>query len=84
MRGGALAVVAAVARRPRLWGEALRQVRLLARRGGGEWLRFRLVTAYGDPQRRPEPADVVTWLAWSRRFRALDSGQLHYRWPWRR
>ena len=34
------------------------------------WLRFRLQTAYGDPDRAPEPADVVTWLEWSRGWRA--------------
>jgi len=83
-RLGSLAVVGAVALRPRLWAEALRQLRLLARPGGREWLRFRLITAYGDPQRRPEPDDVVTWLDWSKRFRTLDTGQLHSRWPRRR
>jgi hypothetical protein len=35
------------------------------------WLRFRLVTAYGDPDHAPEVADVLTWLEWSRGWRAL-------------
>ena len=35
------------------------------------WLRFRLVTAYGDPDRAPEPVDVITWLEWLRGWRAL-------------
>jgi hypothetical protein len=34
-------------------------------------MRFRLQTAYGDPEHAPEPADVVTWLEWSREWRAL-------------
>jgi hypothetical protein len=35
------------------------------------WLRFRLVTAYGDPGHAPEPDDVITWLEWSRGWRSL-------------
>ena len=34
----------------------------------GEYLRFRLVTQYGDADHRPEPADVVNYLAWCRRW----------------
>ena len=71
------AVVAAVATRPRLWPTALVQVRRLARPGwwrrwpplplpDPRWLRFRARTAYGDPDRRPDPADVVAWLEWCR------------------
>lgn len=67
----------AVLVRPLLWGTAIRQVFVLA--GAGWWrrppflplpdrayLRFRLQTAYGDPERDPEPADVVTYLHWCR------------------
>jgi hypothetical protein len=35
------------------------------------WIRFRLQTAYGDPAQPPDPDDVVTWLEWSRGWRAL-------------
>ena len=35
------------------------------------WVRFRLQTAYGDPDRAPDPRDVLTWLEWSRGWRAL-------------
>ena len=35
------------------------------------WLRFRLQTQYGDADATPAPADLVTWLEWSRRWRAL-------------
>jgi hypothetical protein len=35
------------------------------------WMRFRLQTQYGDPNHAPEPADVVTWLEWSRGWRSL-------------
>lgn len=73
----------AVARHPSLWATAVRQVFLLAR---PQWwrarpflplpdpayLRFRLQTAYGDPNREPEPADVVTYLHWCRSWRRLD------------
>lgn len=83
-RGGWRGVVAAVARRPRLWPAALRQGRRLAPRRwwarppflptpDREWLRFRAETQYGDPDRAPEPDDVVTWLEWSRH--APGSGQ---------
>jgi hypothetical protein len=67
----------AVSLRPTLWGIALSQVVRLARPGwwkrapflpvpDAEYLRFRLVTAYGDPNRAPDPADVVTYLHWCR------------------
>jgi hypothetical protein len=74
-----LAATVAVARRPRLWATAVRQ---LARLRPTDWwrrapflpvpdpayLRFRLVTAYGDGSRPPEVGDVVTYLEWCRTF----------------
>jgi hypothetical protein len=67
----------AVLARPPLWGVAIRQVFVLAVPGWWRrppflplpdraYLRFRLQTAYGDPEREPEPADVVTYLHWCR------------------
>ncbi|NNE72329.1 MAG: hypothetical protein HKN26_01560 [Acidimicrobiales bacterium] len=67
----------AVLRRPDLWFTAVRQVGRLAPSGwwrrppfvpvpDAEYLRFRLQTAYGDADRDPEPADVVTYLQWCR------------------
>ena len=68
---------ASLARHPALWGTAVRQVLVLA--GAGWWrrspflplpdpdyLHFRLQTAYGDPTRAPEPADILTYLHWCR------------------
>ena len=74
----ALAVLA----RPVLWGTALRQVLVLAPSGWWRsaphlplpdpaYLRFRLQTAYGDPERDPDPADVVTYLHWCRAWPRL-------------
>lgn len=73
------AVVGAVARRPGLWPTAARQVVRMTPAGWwrrapflpvprGDYLRFRMVTQYGDPRRRPEPADVLDYLAWCRRW----------------
>lgn len=73
----------AIAVRPTLWWTAVRQVFVLAVPGWWRrwpplpvpdpaYLRFRLVTAYGDPDRAPEPADVVTYLRWCRQWRALS------------
>jgi hypothetical protein len=75
-------VCASVMARPSLWGTAAREVAVLA--GPGWWrrwpllpvpapgyLHFRLQTAYGDADRPPEAADVVTWLRWCKRMRAL-------------
>ena len=67
----------AVARRPRLWPTALRQARRTAARGwwrkppflpvpSGDYLRFRLVTQYGDPAAVPDPADTIAYLEWCR------------------
>ena len=75
-------VAAAVARRPELWATAVVQVTRLAPNGWWRrppflpvpdraWMRFRLRTAYGDPDHLPEPADVVGWLEWCRSWDRL-------------
>lgn len=69
--------VAAVLLRPWLWRTALR----LAPRGWWRrkpylpvpdpvYLRFRMVTMYGDATHPPEPDDLVVYLEWCRRFQA--------------
>lgn len=70
----------ALAARPWLWPTAVVQLVRLAPRGWWRrwppfprpdpgYLRFRVQTAYGDPDRDPEAADVVTYLAWCRSLR---------------
>ncbi|CAB4878283.1 unannotated protein [freshwater metagenome] len=72
-------IIVAVACRPRLWATAVRQMWRTAAPGwyrrapflpvpAGEYLRFRLVTQYGDAHHRPEVADVVNYLAWCRQW----------------
>jgi hypothetical protein len=67
----------ALGRHPELWATAVRQLLVLAPPGWWRqsprlplpepaYLRFRLQTAYGDSDREPEPADVVTYLHWCR------------------
>lgn len=67
----------ALAAHPALWGTAVRQVLVLAVDGWWRrapylplpdraYLRFRMQTAYGDPDRPPEPGDVLTYLKWCR------------------
>ena len=84
-RGGgrwALRATLAVARHPALWLTAVHQILVLAPDGWWRqppwlplpdraYLRFRLQTAYGDPDRPPEPGDVVTYLRWCRAWPAL-------------
>lgn len=76
---GAARVVAAVARRPALWGTALRQLRRTARPGwwkrppflpvpATEYIEFRLLTQYGDGARPPAAGDVVAYLEWCRQY----------------
>lgn len=76
---GWVRVAAAVAARPALWPTAVRQMRRTAAPGwyrrapflpvpSGDYLRFRLITQYGDAVHRPEPADVVNYLAWCRQW----------------
>jgi hypothetical protein len=75
----------AVAVRPALWGTAVRQTLVLAVTGWWRrppflplpdpvYLRFRLQTAYGDPERPPRPADVVTYLHWCRAWPRVAGG----------
>ena len=72
----------AVVMRPALWWTGLVQLAVLAAPGWGRrwpplplpdpaYLRFRLLTAYGDPAREPAPADVVGYLKWCRSMRGL-------------
>lgn len=77
-----LGVAGALARHPTLWATAIVQVARLAAPGwwrrrpfvplpGPAYLRFRLETQYGDdrgPEAVPEPADVIAYLRWCRRF----------------
>lgn len=78
--GWVVSVAAAVARRPRLWATALRQLIVLAEPGwwrrkpwlplpDAGYMHFRMVTAYGT-DRSPEPGDVVEYLDWCRRWPA--------------
>jgi hypothetical protein len=71
-------VVKAVAVRPGLWRTALVVVARFAAPGwwrrrpylplpADDLWRFRMVTAYGDPDRRPPPSDVLDYLEWCRR-----------------
>lgn len=78
-RRSALGVMAvAVISHPSLWITAIRQVRILAPNGwwrrapylplpDAEYLRFRMVTAYGgEGVGQPTKSDVVTYLRWCR------------------
>jgi len=70
---------AALARHPSLWWTALVQLRRLAPRGWWRrppflpvpdpaYVRFRLVTMYGDEGRAPDAHDLIEYLQWCRRF----------------
>ena len=72
----------AVLRRPDLWTTAIRQSRRTAAPGwwkqrpflpvpGGDYLRFRMQTQYGDPDATPSPADTISYLEWCK---AWDRG----------
>ena len=67
----------AVLRRPDLWRTAIRQLRRTAAPGWwrhrpflplptADYLHFRLVTQYGDPDATTDPADAITYLEWCR------------------
>jgi hypothetical protein len=69
----------AVLLRPGLWGVAVVQLLRLAVPGWWRrwpplplpdptYLRFRLQTQYGDPDREPEPTDLLTYLHWCRGY----------------
>lgn len=74
-----LRIGVAVLRRPALWATAVRQARRTAPPGwwrrrpfvpvpSGEYLRFRLLTQYGDAEARPAPADAIAYLEWCKRY----------------
>jgi len=71
-------VVAAVIRRPRLWGTAASAAVAFAPRGwwrqrpflpvpDKEIMRWRITTAYGSSEAGVDPADVVAYLEWRHR-----------------
>lgn len=81
-RSGLLAVAVALARRPDLWVVAVAQAFRLAPRGwwrrwpplpmpDDDYLRFRLVTAYGDPERPIEAEDLIAYLEWRKAWRRV-------------
>ena len=72
-----IGIAAAVARHPSLWPVAVRQWRRTTPVGwwrrrpflpvpSREYLRFRLLTQYGDSETGATGADVVNYLAWCR------------------
>ncbi len=74
-----LAVVAAIAPRPGLWLAAIRMTGRTARTGwwrtppflplpSAEYVRFRMLTNYGDPAAVPTAADIVYYVTWCRDF----------------
>lgn len=78
--GSVPAVLAAIAARPRLWPVALGTARSLISRSwwrrrpflpipDRQWLRFRIVTAYGgDGTAAISADDVIAFLEWKRTF----------------
>ena len=69
----------AVLRHPGLWVTAVVQLFRMAPSGwwrrwppspapDPDYLRFRLQTQYGDADRDPEPADLVSYLHWCRGY----------------
>ena len=69
----------AVLRRPGRWPIAVLELGRLAAPGwwrrwpplplpDRDYLRFRMQTAYGDPEARPSADDVVDYLEWCRRM----------------
>ena len=72
-------VAAAIAKRPGLWGTAVRQARATAAPGwfrhapflpvpSADYLKFRLITQYGDAGHRPVADDVVKYLSWCKEW----------------
>ncbi|HEX3539467.1 MAG TPA: hypothetical protein VHT75_03400 [Acidimicrobiales bacterium] len=77
-----LRAVRALLGRPELWPTATVMARRLAPPGwwrhwpprpwpDSAYLRFRMVTAYGDADASPPPHDLVEYLAWCRRMNRL-------------
>ena len=77
-----LRLALAVAAHPELWLTAIRQAVVLSPNRwwcrapflpvpDAEYLRFRLLTAYGDPGHPPESADVIAYLHWCRAWPRL-------------
>ena len=83
--GWILRAAVALFAHPGLWGTAVRQVLVLATNGwwkrspylplpDAAYLRFRLQTAYGDPDHDPEPHDVISYLHWCRAWPKVTAG----------
>jgi hypothetical protein len=83
--GWMLGATVAVLRHPSLWATALRQIARLAPRQwwrrppflplpDPNYLRFRLITAYGGEGADPQPGDLITYLHWCRAWPEVTSG----------
>jgi len=81
---GVVAVIVALAGRPRLWPTATRQWRRTTPSGwwkrrpflpvpSRDYFAFRMVTQYGSADHRIEPGDVLNYLAWCRHHDAVSS-----------
>jgi hypothetical protein len=84
---GWLVVGLAVVRRPQLWTTAMRQARRTARPGwwrrapflplpGGPYLRFRVLTQYGDADHPLVVEDVVNYLRWCNAQHGLERSRI--------
>ena len=80
-------IILALSLRPSLWLTVCRQAHRLAGRGwwrrppflpvpAPAYARFRALTQYGEPDRPPDVADVVTWLVWARDMERAWPGPL--------
>lgn len=80
--GWSARVVKTLLRHPSLWATAIGQAARLRRPRwwsqapflpvpDADYLRFRMVTAYGDPDHEPEPEDLITYLRWVRAWPAV-------------
>ncbi|MXW41606.1 MAG: hypothetical protein F4138_03755 [Acidimicrobiia bacterium] len=63
-----LGLLIVVARRPNLWFTAVRAVKRFGLVPDINYMRFRMLTMYGDAQAQPQSDDLLAYLRWCKDY----------------
>ncbi|MCY4256915.1 MAG: hypothetical protein OXE04_01300 [bacterium] len=65
---GTKGVIVALLGHPGLWYTAVRLAIRLGVRPDNSYMRFRMLTMYGDTTTEPRPSDLVAYVSWCKQY----------------